>query len=178
MPAPARILLAYFSRAGVNYYYGDRRTLIVGNTEVLAMMISDRLGCDVYRIEAADLYADDYDDTVARNVREQEANARPHIASPLPSLDGYDTVLLGSPIWNVRAPMIMLTFIESLDFAGKTIFPFATNAMSGLGTVPRDYAASAPRATVGSGLAVQGEEVRSAAPQIESWLHQVGLLSA
>lgn len=31
-----RVLLAYFSRAGENYYFGDRINLEVGNTEVLA----------------------------------------------------------------------------------------------------------------------------------------------
>jgi hypothetical protein len=31
-----RVLLAYFSRAGENYWYGGRRDLRVGNTEVLA----------------------------------------------------------------------------------------------------------------------------------------------
>ena len=33
-----RTLLAYFSRAGENYYYGGRRDLEVGNTELLAFM--------------------------------------------------------------------------------------------------------------------------------------------
>ncbi|MEU6717969.1 flavodoxin [Nonomuraea sp. NPDC046802] len=42
--------------------------------------------------------------------------------------------VLGSPIWNVRAPMIMSTFTEGLDFSGKTVFPLTTYAMSGLGT--------------------------------------------
>ena len=36
-----RVLLAYFSRAGENYYYGDRIDLEVGNTEVLSRMIRD-----------------------------------------------------------------------------------------------------------------------------------------
>src|SRR6266542_4000076 len=75
----------------------------------------------VHRIEAADPYPDDYDPTVERNVREQQADARPAIANPLTSIERYDTVLLGSPIWNVRAPMIMSTFTESLDFTGKTL---------------------------------------------------------
>jgi hypothetical protein len=35
-------------------------------------------------------------------------------------------VLLGSPIWNVRAPVIM-TFTEQLDFSGKTVVPFTTH---------------------------------------------------
>ena len=110
------ILLAYFSRPGENYYYGDRINLAVGNTEVLAGMISDRIACDVHRIEAADPYPDDYDATVERNVREQDADARPAIANQLPSLGGYDVVLLASPIWNVRPPMIMRTLAEAVDF--------------------------------------------------------------
>ena len=68
-------------------------------------------------------------------------------------------MLLGSPIWNVRAPMIMTTFAEQFDFAGKTVFPLVTYAVSGLGTTMRDYAASCPGATIGEGLAVRGEEV-------------------
>ena len=125
-PAGSRILLAYFSRPGENYWNGGRRDLEVGNTEVLARMISARLDCDVHRIEAVDPYPDDYEETVERNVREQDADARPAIADPLASIDGYDTILLASPIWNVRAPMIMSTFAESYDFAGKTVHPVTT----------------------------------------------------
>jgi flavodoxin len=106
-PRSGRILLAYFSRPGENYHYGGRRNLEVGNTEVLARMISARLACDVHRIEPAERYPADYEETVERNVREQDSDARPAIANRLPSIDQYDTVLLGSPIWNVRAPMIM-----------------------------------------------------------------------
>ena len=57
-------------------------------------MIKDRLKCEVYRIEASDAYPVSYDATVARNVREQNDNARPAIANPLPAIDQYDTVLL------------------------------------------------------------------------------------
>ena len=82
-----RILLAYFSRPGENYWNGGRRDLEVGNTEVLARTISARLDCDLHRIDAVDPYPDDYDETVERNVREQDADARPAIANPLPSID-------------------------------------------------------------------------------------------
>jgi flavodoxin len=171
-----RILLAYFSRPGENYWYGGRRNLEVGNTEVLARMISARLDCDVHRIEAVDPYPDGYDETVARNVREQEADARPAIAHPLPSIAQYNAVLLASPIWNVRAPMIMSTFADRYDFAGKTVFPITTYAMSGLGTTPDDYRRSCKGARIGRGLAVRGEEVRSAEAVVDSWLRRVRLL--
>jgi flavodoxin len=171
-----RILLAYFSRAGENYSYGGRTDLQVGNTEVLADMLSARLICDVHRIEAAEPYPDDYDDTVARNVREQEADARPAIANRLPSIDQYDTVLLASPIWNVRAPMIMLTFADSHDFSGRTVLPVTTYAMSGLGTTVDDYARSCRGARIGDGLAVRGEEVRGARATVDAWLRRTRLL--
>ncbi|HEY6592983.1 MAG TPA: flavodoxin [Asanoa sp.] len=170
------VLLAYFSRAGENYFNGGRRRLTVGNTQVVAQTISRLINCDVHRIEAADPYPDDYTPTVERNLREQEGDARPAIANPLTSIERYDTVLLGSPIWNVRAPMIMSTFSESLDFAGKTIHPFTTYAMSGLGTTERDYTSSCPGATLGEGLAVRGEEAADAGPAVQSWLSRIGLL--
>lgn len=182
-PAPSRqsgatVLLAYFSRPGENYHYGGRTTLAVGNTEVLAGKISSRIACDVHRILAADPYPEDYEATVQRNVREQESNARPAITNALPQLDRYDTVLLGSPIWNVRAPMIMTTFTEALDFRGKTLHPFTTHAMSGLGTTERDYTASCPGATLAEGLAVRGEEAAAADTAVQAWLRRIGLTTA
>jgi hypothetical protein len=131
----------------------------------------------VHRIDAADPYPASYDETVHRNVTEQDTDARPGIANPLDSIAAYDTVLLGSPIWSVRAPMIMTTFTESHDFTAKTILPFVTYAVSGLGSVERDYAAACPGARIGDGLAVRGEEVTQRRADVESWLRAAGLLT-
>lgn len=169
------VLVAYFSRPGENYHYGGRRDLSVGNTEVLARIIAQQVPCDVHRIEAAEPYARSYDDTVARNVREQDADARPGIANPLASVRDYDVVLLGSPIWNVRPPMIMRTFAESLDLTGTTVHPFTTHAMSGLGTTEREYASACRGAIIGEGLAVKGEEVAEAARAVTAWLGRINL---
>lgn len=173
--ATPKVLVAYFSRAGENYFNGGRTFLEIGNTKVLAGMIAERIPCDLYRIEAADPYPEAYDATVARNVDEQDADARPAIANPLASIDAYDTILLGSPIWNVRAPMIMTTLTESFDFTGKTVYPFTTHAMSGLGTTERGYAASRRGARIGAGFAVRGEEVLNAGPAVDAWLRQIEL---
>ena len=120
-PEASKVLLAYFSRAGENYYYGGRIDLEVGNTEVVANMIASTITADVYRIEAADPYPESYEATVERNKREQDDEARPAIAGRLPTVDTYDTVMLGSPIWNVRPPMIMRTFVDNVDLSGKKI---------------------------------------------------------
>jgi flavodoxin len=175
--AGSRVLLAYFSRAGENYHYGGRTHLEVGNTEVAAEMISASISADVFKIEAADPYPASYQETVDRNVREQNDQTRPEIAGQLPNVETYDTVLLGSPIWNVRPPMIMRTFVERFDWTGKTIFPFVTYAVSGLGSTVDDHARLCPGATIKEGLAVRGEEVRDALSVIDTWLRNVGLLA-
>jgi len=102
-------------------------------------MIAELVDCDVYRLEAADPYPTGYDATVDRNSREQRDDARPGIADPLASIEQYDILLIGSPIWNVRTPMIMSTFCDSHDFTGKTVHPFVTYAVSGLGPAQQDY---------------------------------------
>ena len=71
--ARARTLLAHFSRAGENYHYGGRVDLEVGNTAVVAGIITDLAAVDVYEITAADPYPRDYEATVRRNVEEQQA---------------------------------------------------------------------------------------------------------
>ncbi len=170
-----RTLLAHFSRPGWNYWEGGRRDLEIGNTTVVAQMIAERTGCDVYEIRAADPYPEAYDPTVARNVQEQDADARPEIDGELPDLSAYDTVLLGSPVWNVRAPMIMSTFIEGVDLGGKRVLPFVTYAVSGMAGIDQDYRDALPDSEVTEGLAVRGEDARDAAPEIEAWLEAVGL---
>ncbi|AWG97169.1 flavodoxin [Rhodococcus ruber] len=172
----AKVLLAHFSRAGENYWNGGRRSLRIGNTQVLAEMIASRITCDSYRIEAADPYPASYDDTVERNVAEEHADARPAIANPLPQISDYDIVLLGSPVWNVRAPMIMSTFVHALDLTGKTILPFVTYAVSGIGTVEDDYRNMLPHTSIRTGLAVRGETAADAGPDIDRWLRTSRLI--
>ena len=143
---------------------------------MLARAISARLDCDVHQIEPADPYPADYEQTVERNVQEQDIDARPAIATPLASIDEYDTILLASPIWNVRAPMIMTTFAERYDFTGKTVHPITTYAMSGLGTTPEDYARDCRGARIATGLAIRGEQARSADADVDAWLRRARLL--
>ena len=172
-----KVLLVYFSRAGENYFNGDRKVLRIGNTAVVARMVRDALGCDTFEIQPVVPYPDRYDPTVERNVREQNENARPGIIELPASITAYDTILIGSPIWNVRVPRIMLTFAEHFDFSGKTVHPFTTHAMSGLGHAVEEYKAACPAAELGEALAVRGEEAESSHPSVEAWLRRTKLLA-
>lgn len=171
------ILVAYFSRAGENYWFGGRRTLAVGNTRRLVDQITDRIDCDTYEILAADPYPTAYAPTVDRNVEEIQADARPAIANPVPEVTRYQTVLIGSPVWASQAPLIMSTFVESVDLGGATVLPFVTYAVSGMAGVDTDYQTRLPQATVGAGLAVQGEQVDTSGPDVEAWLRDHNLVT-
>jgi hypothetical protein len=60
-------------------------------------------------------------------------DSRPQIAEAVSNMENYETVFIGFPIWWYVAPTIINTFVESYDFSGKTIVPFATSGGSGMG---------------------------------------------
>ena len=116
-------LVAYFSAGGV--------------TKKVAERLAAAAGADLFEIEPAVPYtvADlDWTNKKSRSsVEMNDPSSRPEIARRLDSLEEYDTVFLGFPIWWYVAPTIINTFLERYDFAGKTIIPFATSGGSGLG---------------------------------------------
>ena len=58
---------------------------------------------------------------------------RPGIIGKVSNMDDYDAVFVGFPIWWYVAPTIINTFLETYDFSGKKIIPFATSGGSNLG---------------------------------------------
>ena len=50
-------LIAFYSRAGENYFGGAYRRISVGNTEKVAEMLADLTGGELYKIEQADPYS-------------------------------------------------------------------------------------------------------------------------
>ena len=63
----------------------------------------------------------------------------------------YDTIFVGFPIWWYVAPSIVNTFLESYDFSGKTIVPFATSGGSSMGRTNDILAPSCPGAKLKQG---------------------------
>ncbi len=58
--------------------------------------------------------------------------SRPAIKTPKKSLDAYDVVFIGYPIWWDLAPTVVNTFIESQHLDGKVVVPFATSGGSSI----------------------------------------------
>lgn len=168
----SNILIAYFSRAGENYVNGSVRSLAVGNTEVVANMIADLTGGDLFHIETVRTYAVDYMECIEEAQEEKHAKARPELRELPVGIDGYDTIILGYPNWWGTMPMAVYTFLEAFDFANKTILPFCTHEGSGLSGTERDIARVCPKATVLAGLAIHGADVSRSLPQVKKWIQR------
>jgi len=166
----SKILIAYYSRKGQNYLDGRIVNLSVGNTEVAAKKIQAIKGGDLFHIDTVVAYPKDYTETTEVAMAEKKTNARPELTDIVKDMDAYDVVYLGYPNWWGTFPMAVFTFLESYDFAGKTIIPFCTHEGSGLGSSERDIKKLCPSANVEKGIAIKGGSVNSADGAIQSWI--------
>ena len=110
-------LVAYFSASGV--------------TKAAAERLAKAADADLFEIKPAVPYT--RAEKSRSSVEMNNPDSRPEIEARLSNMEDYDTVFLGFPIWWYAAPTIINTFLESYDFAGKTIRPFATSGGSGMG---------------------------------------------
>lgn len=150
-------LVVYFSRTN--------------HTENIANRIVDDIGADRYEIEAAVPYTDDdidYRQSSCRaNQEQKDKTCRPEIADPLDSLDAYDVIYLGYPIWWGEEPRIVDTFLESYDFTGKTVIPFCTSASSGISTSETNIKNLLPNSKVLSGKRFSAS---ASASEVQAWI--------
>ena len=170
-----RCLIAYFSRKGQNYVSGSLVDLKVGNTEVVANMIQKITGGDMFHIESVTAYPKDYTETTEVAKNELRVKARPKLTGQVKNMGAYDVIFLGYPNWWGTMPMPVYTFLESYDFAGKTIVPFCTHEGSGMGHSEKDIVKACPEATVLEGIAIHGTSARSAESMVSSWINRLSI---
>lgn len=154
----AGVLVAYFSRAGENYNVG---VVEKGNTEIVAEMIAQETGANLFKIQTVEGYPESYEECTDVAKEEKEENARPELSNTIDDISEYDVIYLGYPIWWGDMPMAVYTFLESYDFSGKTIIPFCTHAGSGLAGTVESIKGICARASVSDGLAITGETAQN-----------------
>lgn len=178
MKTEGKKLVVFFSHTGENYNVGY---IEKGNTHIVADLIADAAGADMFEIEPVKEYPQNsYNDCIEVAKQEKLANARPAIKGDV-NVEDYDVIFLGYPNWWGEAPMCVYTFIEKHDWQGKTVIPFITHEGSGMGGTDRKIAAACKGAdvAVGRGLAVQGKvaQTNHAATEksVVRWLEGLGL---
>lgn len=148
---------------------------LTGNTGVVADMIAQATGADLFSIRTVEQYPDTYDATIDQGQQEQSEGARPELATHLENLDSYDTIFLGFPNWWGDMPMAVYTFLDEVDLSGKTVIPFVTSGGSGFSNTISTIQQMEPQATVQEGLSIGASSATGAQQQVESWLSELGL---
>ena len=139
-------LVAYFSASGT--------------TKKAAEHLAKAAGADLFEIRPTIPYTSadlNWMDKKSRSsVEMNDPDSRPEIAETIPNMADYDTVFIGFPIWWYVAPHIIHTFLESYDFSGKTLVPFATSGGSGMGKTVDELRKLCPNADWKAGKLVNG----------------------
>ena len=151
----AKVLVIYFSTDDT--------------VKAVALTAAEALGADVFEVvpeqpyTAADLA---YYTNCRADQEQNDSSARPAIAVWPESLEQYDVIFIGYPIWHGQAPKILYTLMEGVDVSGKTIVPFCTSMSSGAGS----SASNLEKVTAGAAwLKVNRIDNQSTAEQIQSW---------
>lgn len=154
-----RILVAYFSARGT--------------TAVTAKNLAEAVGADLYEIRPAVPYTNadlDWTDKTSRSsVEMNNKSGRPALADTDADIAAYDVIFVGFPIWWYVAPTIINTFLESYDFSGKTIIPFATSGGSGMGKTNEGLEKSCPGAKLMEGKLLN----RVSKTEMKAWAESV-----
>lgn len=167
-----KALVIYFSRADENYFGGQYRFIKKGNTEIAAEFIKELTGADLFKVERLVDYSPNYNECIKEAQVEQRKGERPALKSTLKSIDEYDVIFIGAPIYWGTMPQPMFTQLEALDFKGKIVMPFTTHEGSGLAGVVRDITQIAKGADTKSGLAILGSSVNESKPKLERWIKE------
>lgn len=160
-------IIIYFSRADENYSVGY---IEKGNTEVIAEFISELTNSDSFKVERSIPYAKDYQTCIKEAKEELNNNTRPEIKNTLNSIDEYDVIYIGGPIYWGYLPLPMVTQLERLNWEGKVVRPFTTHEGSGLASVPNQLKEVCTGARILDGLAIKGSNVYNAKSTVEEWL--------
>lgn len=158
----SKILVAYFSASGV--------------TKNAAEKLAKAANADLFEIKPVRPYTDadlDWMDKKSRSTIEMnDLSSRPEIANKCENMGSYDVVFVGFPIWWYVEPRIIDTFLESYDFSGKTVIPFATSGSSGLGKTAENF-----KKILGANVTVKDGKLltRASETDVSDWIKLLGL---
>lgn len=153
-----KTLVAYFSATGT--------------TKAVAVQLAAVSGADLHEIKpekpytAADL---DWRDKQSRSsVEMQDKQSRPAITDKLEIMQDYDVVYVGFPIWWYTCPTIINTFMESYEFKGKTVIPFATSGGSTIKKACEDLKTAYPDVNWKEGRLLND----ASEAELKTWVHE------
>ena len=180
-----RALTIYFTRVGNTDFEEDVDAVasaslmvdgsrLIGNSELLAKMVQNSVGGDIYAIATQKKYPSSYDDTVEESALENREAQPLELSGELPDISQYDTVFLVYPVWWGTVPKALDSFAVQADFDGKTVYAIATHGGSGIANSVRDFQEASGASVDENVLAVYDKDAVNSREQVTRWLESLG----
>ena len=157
----SRVLVAFFSRSG--------------NTRLVAGHVRLTLGADLFEIQPAQPYPEDYEETVRQAERERDTGFEPPLKATVADIASYDPIFLGFPIWGTTAPPVIRSFLSQHDLTGRTLVPLITHGGYGSGQSLSVVGRLAPKARLREGFTLQMDQEREILRRVTRWLGTVNV---
>jgi flavodoxin len=149
-----------------------------GNTEIVAKELANQLKADIRSLKEQKVRKDAAG--FMRAALGALTGAKSRLLDTDYSLDNYDIVLLGTPIWAFHTTPALNTFVKNADFHNKTIYLFSTTAS---GKIEKPYKPLAKRVrkqggTVAGKFYIQTEynkelELEDVKSKIKDWATKI-----
>ena len=176
-----KVLTVYFTRVGNSEFEEDVDAVssaslmkdnetLVGNSQLLATMVYNAVGGELYGIQTEKKYPSAYSDTVSVAKDEMDSDEDVALSGTLPELSRYDMVVLVFPVWWGTVPGAVKSFLQSDDLSGKTIYPLVTHGGSGAGNSVEDIRKLCKADVSNDVLEVFDDDVANAAGAVSEWL--------
>lgn len=157
----ANVLVVYYSYSGT--------------TERIAQRLQEKTNGHLYKIEVADPYPSDINQTSDRAAHERESGELPELVGELPDLSGYEMILVGGPVWTSTVAPPVMHFLEQVGVEGKEAAAFWTDS-GNPGNYATDFKALAKGAKLHEGLGVSSSASEDDVERkLDSWLADLTL---
>ena len=158
-----RVLIVYYSYSGI--------------TKGISQQLQQKTGGDLLELVPAEPYSEDMYEASDRAEEERESGNLPELTGELPSMDNYDVILVGGPVWSETLAPPVMSYLEQTDFAGKTVASFWTYN-NNEGAYGEDVRSRIQNGDLREGLGlsnVSSYEENDLNQELDEWLEQVGI---
>lgn len=146
-----------------------------GNTKLIAEKIHSQVGGDIFRIETAIDYPNDYNETAYGVAKEQHDKGLMPELKNNGDVSNYDVIFVGTPAWWYEMAPAVKTFLTKNEFNGKTIVPFITHGGGGKYTIAQDMGKLAQGSTVLEPFVVYEQGNSNTDKELAEWLKTLNL---
>ena len=145
-----------------------------GNTKKLAKIIAKKIGAEILEIETESPYSDNYDLVVENAKAEISEKATPKLKPLQKSVDDYDLIVLGTPVWWYTMAPATRSFLTENTLKDKMVYVFATNG-GWLGHTFEDIKKLCPNAKFEEMLNVEfnGTIMKTSEREVENFINKI-----